>query len=642
MGLIARSDEAEPAAGRREAGRGTARTRRVAALVWVAAGCLTAVLYAKSVQFARWERANAPPPPMPYVSKTRPAAGATDVLLNTSVAADVYLPNPGHGVSALTMNVRNVRLYRRMADGSEQPVGGSVNTSGAGDSIVFQPAELLVAGAEYHYVCQGVKDTSGALLQPKSMTFTTATTSDLSDVPVAFEHVRKPLASGPVFSGLTIGPDHRLYAGSFEGTIYRYDILPDGTLSSPAVEINTVRANNVRGTDPPGMRLITGICFDPRSTPADPVLWVTHGVCRTEHCPDWSCKLSRLSGPDLSTYQDAVVGLPRAYRDHLSFKIAFDPKDPNHLYFNQGSCSSTGAADRTWGFYPEHLLTAACLQVDVPAIERQMATGRPLNVKTEEDGHYDPWAPSAPLKLYATGIRSGFGLLFHRNGHLYSCINGGAEGGAAPGSPASLADVPHRIDGPYRGADVPAIDTVTETQADLFIDIAKGGYYGHPNETRGEYVLFGGNPKGEPDTFQTVHDYKVGLKPDQNFRPAAWNLGMSYSCNGLIEYKGPAFGGWLDGKILTTRYSSGKDVLVIMLDKAGRVVGDASGIDGLNGFVDPLDLVEDVASGCVYVSEWGGARLTLLRPTDHVSHQVFMDPKGHAALDSGAETATVR
>ena len=356
-------------------------------------------------------------------------------------------------------------------------------------------------------------------------------------------------------------------------------------------------------------------------------------MCKVEHCPDWSCKLSRLSGPDLGTYQDAVVGLPRAYRDHLSFKIAFDPKDANHLYFNQGSNSSTGAADRTWGLYPEHLLTAACLQVDVPAIERQMATGHPLNVKTEDDGHYDPWAADAPLKIFATGIRSGFGLLFHSNGHLYSCLNGGAEGGAAPATPDLLSDAPRRIDGKYVGPAVPGIESVTETQPDLFVDIVKGGYYGHPNETRGEYVMFGGNPDGQSDRYQ-VHDYKVGVQPDRNWRPAVWNLGLSLSCNGLIEYKGKAFDGWLDGKILTTRYSSGKDILVLGLDKAGRVDQLLTGIDGMSKFIDPLDLVEDLKTGNLYVSEWGGQCLTLLRPKpdgSKMSTKVFADPRLRAA-----------
>ena len=178
------------------------------------------------------------------------------------------------------------------------------------------------------------------LFKPYSSRFTTATDDRTQSFPVAFEHVELPNTLGQVYSGLTIGPDHRLYAGTWEGHIVRYDIRPDGTLADPPTVIDTVRNGNRSATNSAGARLITGICFDPRSTPAEPILWITHGFFGTEHCPDWSCKLSRLSGPNLATYQDAVVRLPRAYRDHLTFKIAFDPHDPHHLYFNQGSNSS--------------------------------------------------------------------------------------------------------------------------------------------------------------------------------------------------------------------------------------------------------------------------------------------------------------
>jgi hypothetical protein len=601
---------------------------------WVLAACMAAGLYATTIHFARWERAHAPPPPTPFVGKCLPAPGATNVVLNTPIMAEVYLPNFGHGVATSTMNTRNVRLYKELEGGAEQSVDGHVNTSGGGDTIVFQPSDTLDAGSTYRFAVNDVADTSGAEFPPFSMTFSTASSEALSQYPVAFEHVQMPKTWGHVFSGLTIGPDHRLYAGSYEGVIYRYDFLRDGTLSDPPVKIRTVQRNNVTPDNAMGYRLITGICFDPRSTVQNPILWITNGVCAVEHCPDWSCKLSRLSGPNLENYQDAVVGLPRAYRDHLSFKIAFNPNDPNHLYFDQGSSSSTGAADRTWGLYPEHLLTAACLQVDVPAIEAQMRTGRPLNVKTEDDGNYNPWAPGAPLKLYATGIRSGFSLLFHSNGHLYSCVNGGAEGGAAPATPDSLADVPRRIDGwKYAGPAVPAIDTVTETMHDLFIDIVPGAFYGHPNDTRGEYVMFGGNPRGDDD-YQTCHDYPKGVEPDRNFHHAAWDLGISYSCNGLIEYKGNAFGGYLDGKILTTRYSCGKDVMILELNPDGTVKQEVTGVDGLTQFIDPLDLVENPASGDVYVSEWGGQKLTLLRPKspEQISRRVFLDPGSSATL----------
>ena len=586
-----------------------------AGLGWFAAVCAAAGLYLSAIAFARWEKSRAPGPPMPIICQTRPDNRETGVSPNTAVVADIYLPNYGSGVSTVTMNTKNVKLFK--VDGKyEIEVAGHANTSGAGDSIVFQPEDMLDVGSTYHFHVSGVRDTSGALFTPYDMTFTTAPQTALSSYPVAFDHIHLPNTDGITFTGLTVGPDHRLYAGSFDGIIYRYDFLPDGTLSEPFKIQTVINANKAMGDSPTGNRLITGICFQPGSTPDNMVLWITHGVCAIEHCPDWSSKLSRLSGPDLSEYQDYLVGLPRAWRDHLSFKISFGPDGA--LYFNQGSSSSTGAPDNKWGLRNEHLLTAACLRLDTAAVARRIASGGgPLNVKTEDDGHYSPFEKDAPLTLYATGIRCGFSMLWHSNGKLYSCLNGGAAGGAAPGTPDELGEVPHRNDearfGKYNGGDVSPINYVTETQPDLFIAIEKGAYYGHPNVTRGEYVMFGGNPDGKSDNYQ-VHDYPVGTKPDRNWHRPYWCLGISNSCNGMIEYQSDTFNGALKHKILTTRYSAGKDIEVLTPGPDGKIVESVTGIDGLTRFIDPLDLVEDPATGNIYVSEFGGRKLTLLRP----------------------------
>jgi glucose/arabinose dehydrogenase len=255
-----------------------------------------------------------------------------------------------------------------------------------------------------------------------------------------------------------------------------------------------------------------------------------------------------------------------------------------------------------------------------------------LNVKTEDDGHYDPFAPGAPLTLYATGVRCGFSLLWHSNGKLYSCLNGGAAGGGAPGTPDDLSDVPRRTDedkyGKYNGGPIAVINNVDETQPDLFINIVKGGYYGHANPTRGEYVLFGGNPDGKSDHYQ-VHSYPLGTKPDRNWHPALWNLGISLSDNGLIEYKSDTFGGALKGKILTTGYSGMKDVEVIALKPDGTVAETITGIHGFTQFNNPLDIVEDPATGNLYVSEFGGQKLTLLKPVEGKSSRVLEDKEDH-------------
>ena len=56
------------------------------------------------------------------------------------------------------------------------------------------------------------------------------------------------------------------------------------------------------------------------------------------------------------------------------------------------------------------------------------------------------------------------------------------------------------------------------------------------------------------------------------------------------------------------------DIIVLSLDKNGDVTESITGIAGLTNFTQPLDITEDAASGCVYVAEYGGKQLSLLRP----------------------------
>ena len=191
-------------------------------------------------------------------------------------------------------------------------------------------------------------------------------------------------------------------------------------------------------------------------------------------------------------------------------------------------------------------------------------------------------------------------------------------GGGAPGTPDDLSDVPRRNDeakyGKYSGGPIAVINNVDEPPTPVH-QHRPGGILRPPNPTRGEYVLFGGNPDNKSDHYQ-VHTYPIGTKPDRNWHPALWNLGISLSDNGLIEYKSDKFGGALKGKILTTGYSGMKDVEVIALNAEGTVAETVTGIHGFTQFNNPLDIVEDPATGNLYVSEFGGQKLTLLKPVE--------------------------
>jgi hypothetical protein len=205
------------------------------------------------------------------------------------------------------------------------------------------------------------------------------------------------------------------------------------------------------------------------------------------------------------------------------------------------------------------------------------------------------------LTVYATGVRNAFDLVWHRNGHLYTPTNGSAAGGNTPASTACPG---------YTGPVVPAITGNPQAETDYVFDVKPGSYYGHPNPSRCEWVLAGGNPTAGADPFQ-VDAYPVGTLPDANLDLAGmYDAGLHASADGVIEYRGGA----LDGKLLIVRYSDGQDIETFDVAPGGALSNRATGITGFTGFSQPLDLTEDVATGNLYVTELGASRITLLRP----------------------------
>ncbi len=204
--------------------------------------------------------------------------------------------------------------------------------------------------------------------------------------------------------------------------ILRYTINSDGTLGNPQ------SITSLQGFEG-GRRLITGFAFDPSfvANPAAPMLWVSNSYYAFNGAVDFTGKLTVMSGANLTTVRDAVVNLPRSYRDHSTEVPTFGPDGA--IYFCQGSSTSFGAPDPVWGNVPEHLLTAAILRVD-PSL---LPTNHPLDVKTPDaGGSYDPFAAGAPLTIYATGVRNAFSLLWTQDGTLYAPNNGSSAGGNTP------------------------------------------------------------------------------------------------------------------------------------------------------------------------------------------------------------------
>jgi hypothetical protein len=469
------------------------------------------------------------------------------------------------------------------------------------------PSAPLKLSTTYNFnITDGVKDLSGISIMSYASTFTTASAATKEITNVKFDKIFLPNATGR-YSTLTIGPDGKLYALTIDGLIKRFRINNDGTLAAPDVLYSLQEAY---GTRQP--RLAVGLTFDPASTPNNLVAWVTHDSFVFLDAPAWDGRLTRLSGNNLQNVQDVLINLPRSARDHLTNSIAFGPDGA--LYFSQGSNSAMGHSDKTWSYRIEHLLSGTILRLDVSKLK-----ALPLDVRTAEGGGtYNPYGADAPLTIYASGFRNGYDLVWHSNGSLYVPTNGSAAGGTTPASVRGTL----RPDGSaYNGPSVPLLKNVPQTMNDYLFRVVKGGYYGHPNPLRGEYVLNGGNPTSAIDPAQ-VNDYPVGTKPDANWRGYSFDFQNNKSPDGVIEYKSNTFNGALKGKLLVVRYSQRDDIITLTPGgPKNDIVNsiDGASIAGFSGFVDPLDLTEDVKTGNIYVSEFGGdGRITLLRPKNFV------------------------
>lgn len=410
------------------------------------------------------------------------------------------------------------------------------------------------------------------------------------DPKIHFDKIALPAADGlpdgmgAGYTAVKVGPDGRLYAASVDGRIFRFPIRDDGTLAVPTVIDSIPKAEG-------GKRLLIGLCFDPKSTADNLLLWTTHSDGPRDDAADWTGKVTLLRGPNLETVEDVIVGLPRSLHDHATNQPEFGPDGA--LYIPQGSTTACGAPDDYWGKRPEHVLSATILRLDV----KRVTPGKPIDVRTPEGGgDYDPYARHAPLTIYATGLRNAFSLVWHRNGRLYVPVNGAGVHGITP-----------------RGNDVESYD-IAESEHDWLFRITEGKYYGHPNPRQNHYVMNGGHPD-QKDKSYYVKEYPLGTQPDQDYEPPILDFGSHCSADGIIEYRGKAFGGRLDGKLMVCRYNMGQDILCIGLDADGDVASVTTG-EGIskNELETPLALTEDLHNGNLYVTEYAAKRIVLLKP----------------------------
>jgi glucose/arabinose dehydrogenase/mono/diheme cytochrome c family protein len=407
------------------------------------------------------------------------------------------------------------------------------------------------------------------------------------------------------FTSLVVGPDQKLYAASIDGVIKRFHILEDGTLKLDVIfrPFGTTK------------RLLIGLRFDLEANARHLKAWITYSDHHElTNGPAFDGRLARilLSSTNNKVLENTLVitNLPRSGSDHLTNSIDFG--SDGALYISQGSYTSMGRADneKIWLGREETILAGAILRLDLQKLPKKL----PIDVKTlEGGGKYNPLDKDTPLTIFATGIRNAYDLVWHSNGQLYVPTNGSREGNNTPTSDPKHPEYipPHPGYTNTEKQKVPAIDFVNPAQKDYLFRVEKGGFYGHPNPRRAEYVLNHGGADVDHPTYQNI-------KPDKNYRGESYDFGHHVSPNGVIEYKSNAFGGKLKGFLLVARLTKYSDIVALKIggDKKDIVNAYDGLFFGMAQLSSPLDLTEDTKTGNIYVAEYGGdGRILLFKPS---------------------------
>ena len=114
-------------------------------------------------------------------------------------------------------------------------------------------------------------------------------------------------------------------------------------------------------------------------------------------------------------------------------------------------------------------------------------------------------------------MRNAYDLVWHSNGAAVRADERLGRRRQHAGDAVATAGrrAPARIDsatnGAYTGPAVPALTNVATAQDDYLYRVAQGGYYGHPNPARCEWVLNGGNPTSRHRPERDVGQYPVGV-----------------------------------------------------------------------------------------------------------------------------------
>lgn len=454
---------------------------------------------------------------------------------------------------------------------TQEVVVSAVNDSAA-EGIQFFPISHSVSSGDPNYNNLPTNDL-------------VVTVNDDDSVAIQFD--QRTIASIQNPTTAAWGPDGRLYVGSTAGTITALTLNDNNdVIASESITTLAGLTNNN----------ILGIGFNPFSTSSTPEIYVSHSQLfanggssfpETELSP-YSGQVSVLSGAGFGLVDPLITGLPVSNHDHGVNGLAFD--NAGDLYVAVGGNTNAGIINSALGGIPESPFSAAVLKADIRKadfngqIEYDLIAGfEPPPGLGFDAADSQTWgdkvtvAAGVDVRVYSSGLRNPYDLVFTTDGLLYATDNGPNQG---------FGDV---STGPNTQQPV----TGAPDELNLLSD---GGYFGHPNRTRGvnnsiENFYFG------PDQISTGQ-YTAPLTT------------LPSSTNGIDQYRSTTFGGQLYGQLITQHYN-GQAIWIERSADGFSVIDTQS----QSGIADGLDILTGVG-GTLFGIDFAQDRVTVATPVD--------------------------
>lgn len=360
-------------------------------------------------------------------------------------------------------------------------------------------------------------------------------------------------------TSLAFGPDGRLYVASQE------EIL------AISLDLNTHEVLAIEQVAS-GLSGILGIAFDP-TAPAEAPVKLYASRQETTGVDGYWGRVTTFTAPAW-VQEDVIQHLPSSapLLNHMTNGLAFGPD--GRLFIAQGSNTDAGLIGQPPDYYPESALSAAILVADVndPGFDGNLTynpPGEPLDHNVD--------LISGDVEVYTPGHRNPYDLVFHSNGYLYTTDNGalGQQGAA--------------------DCEGGTVETSVSDELNL---VEEGNYYGFPNLNRGRF-----------DARQCTY-HPPGESSSDGYTAPIAVLPRHCSCDGIVEYQGPALGGEMNGDLIIAGFIR-DELLRVQLSPDGRSVDD---VDTLaEDFDMPLD-VTVASDGTIYIAEFGDDFVSYLAP----------------------------